>query len=77
MSNQLDRSLYMKAVFEGQISSEYITKKEFNKLFHDQADVAIDNAMYEQMYRDDVCVFDLDWDYKTPHWGWQINLLGI
>jgi hypothetical protein len=67
MSYKLDRSLFMKAVVDGQISTDYVTQDELIKIFHDQADAAIYNTMDENMNRNDVLVFNLDWDYLNPN----------
>lgn len=62
-----ERQLYLQAVLDEQIDSNYVTVSELLALHHSLTDEAIVQRMNQEFERSDVTVFDHDWDYLNPH----------
>lgn len=67
MSMTVDRAMVMQAVLDGQLSTEHVTIDEIVITYHALADKAIADAMLVNAERQDVLVFDYEWDYLQPN----------
>lgn len=67
MSLTVDRGMVLQAVMDGQIGAEHVTIDELVTAHHLIADAEIERHMINLVDRNDVTVFDLEWDYLNPN----------
>lgn len=67
MSLTIDRGMVLQAVMDGQIGAEHVTIDELVAAHHLMADAEIEQHMINLVDRNDVTVFDLEWDYLNPN----------
>jgi len=66
----MERSMVVQAVLAGQIGTEHVTVDELVSAHHLLADAAIQQTLWSIIQsepRNQVRVFDLDWQYLEPN----------